>query len=108
MSKIQYNKDVGKPILESYSRVLESLAFNIIARIDDLLYVDDLTKHSDQFSSLSRVGVIDQKSLSIPYSVPFSSTPYRTTFTTPNFSPSQLVSLARGEKSPFLTSSKIP
>ncbi|KAF2306221.1 hypothetical protein GH714_015849 [Hevea brasiliensis] len=40
MSKIQYNKDVGKSILESYSRVLESLAFNIIARID-LLYVDD-------------------------------------------------------------------
>ncbi|XWS67145.1 hypothetical protein CRYUN_Cryun05aG0262100 [Craigia yunnanensis] len=67
MSKIQYNKDVGKSILESYSRVLESLAFNIIARIDDLLYVDDFTKHSDQFSSLSRVGVIGQKSLSIPY-----------------------------------------
>ncbi|GJY48540.1 Rop guanine nucleotide exchange factor 7-like protein [Tanacetum coccineum] len=48
MSKIQYNKDVGKSILESYSRVLESLAFNIAARIDDLLYVDDLTKHSDK------------------------------------------------------------
>ncbi|XVE61971.1 hypothetical protein DITRI_Ditri06bG0081300 [Diplodiscus trichospermus] len=108
MSKIQYNKDVGKSILESYSRVLESLAFNIVARIDDLLYVDDLTKHSDQFSSLSRVGVIGQKSLSIPYSLPFASTPYRTAFTTPNFSPSQLVSPARGERSPYLTSSKVP
>ncbi|EOY07372.1 RHO guanyl-nucleotide exchange factor 7 [Theobroma cacao] len=106
MSKIQYNKDVGKSILESYSRVLESLAFNIVARIDDLLYVDDLTKHSDQFSSLTRVGVIGQKSLSIPYSVPFSSTPYRTAFTTPNFSPAQLVSPAKGERSPYLTSSK--
>ncbi|XVE96957.1 hypothetical protein REPUB_Repub02eG0268900 [Reevesia pubescens] len=108
MSKIQYNKDVGKSILESYSRVLESLAFNIVARIDDLLYVDDLTKHSDQFSSLSRVGVIGQKSLSSPYSVPFSSTPYRTAFTTPNFSPAQLVSTVKGDRSPFFTSSKIP
>ncbi|KAK8551733.1 hypothetical protein V6N12_040357 [Hibiscus sabdariffa] len=56
MSKIQYNKatvsraayiiwkDVGQSILESYSRVMESLAFNITARIDDLLYVDDATK----------------------------------------------------------------
>ncbi|KAK8580784.1 hypothetical protein V6N13_143844 [Hibiscus sabdariffa] len=44
MSKIQHNKDVGQSILESYSRVMESLAFNITARIDDLLYVDDATK----------------------------------------------------------------
>ncbi|XP_047316454.1 rop guanine nucleotide exchange factor 7-like isoform X2 [Impatiens glandulifera] len=59
MSKIQYNKDVGKSILESYSRVLESLAFNISARIDDLLYVDDMVKHSDIQSTMmsSRVGI---------------------------------------------------
>ncbi|WKA09294.1 hypothetical protein VitviT2T_026956 [Vitis vinifera] len=44
MAKIQYNKDVGQSILESYSRVMESLAFNIMARIDDLLYIDDATK----------------------------------------------------------------
>ncbi|XAR64241.1 hypothetical protein NMG60_11024507 [Bertholletia excelsa] len=43
-NKIQFNKDVGQSILESYSRVMESLAFNIMARIDDLLYVDDATK----------------------------------------------------------------
>ncbi|PVH31337.1 hypothetical protein PAHAL_9G117900 [Panicum hallii] len=36
--------DVGKSILESYSRVLESLASNIIAQIDDLLNVDELSK----------------------------------------------------------------
>ncbi|KAE8692434.1 Rop guanine nucleotide exchange factor 7 [Hibiscus syriacus] len=66
-SKIQYNKDIGKSILESYSRVLESLAFNVVARIDDLLYVHDLTKHSDQFSSSAGVGVIGRKSLSTPY-----------------------------------------
>lgn len=37
-------QDVGQSILESYSRVMESLAFNIIARIDDVIYVDDATK----------------------------------------------------------------
>lgn len=44
MNKIQYNKDVGQSILESYSRVLESLAFNILSRIDDVVHVDDLSK----------------------------------------------------------------
>lgn len=38
--KIQYNKDVGQAILESYSRVLEGLAFNIVAWIEDVLYED--------------------------------------------------------------------
>ncbi|KAJ8748984.1 hypothetical protein K2173_013423 [Erythroxylum novogranatense] len=41
--KIQYNKDVGQAILESYSRVLEGLAFNIVAWIDDVLFVDKST-----------------------------------------------------------------
>eukprot|EP01018_Ginkgo_biloba_P026197 Gb_04468 [translate_table: standard] len=49
MSKIQYNKDVGQSILESYSRVLESLAFNILSRIDDVLHADDIAKR--QFKS---------------------------------------------------------
>lgn len=53
MSKIQYNKDVGQSILESYSRVLESLAFNIMSRIDDVLHVDNVTKATQPFS-LSR------------------------------------------------------
>lgn len=35
-------QDVGYSILESYSRVLESLAFNIIARIADVQYANDL------------------------------------------------------------------
>ncbi|KAH8485024.1 hypothetical protein H0E87_026702 [Populus deltoides] len=108
MSKIQYNKDVGKSILESYSRVLESLAFNIVARIDDLLYVDDLTKHSDHFSSISKVSVIAHKSVTIPYSVPASNSPYKTAFTTPSFSPGQRISPVKGDRSPFMTSGKIP
>ncbi|VFQ77430.1 unnamed protein product [Cuscuta campestris] len=40
-----FDQDVGKSILESYSRVLESVAFNILARIDDLIHVDDIAKH---------------------------------------------------------------
>ncbi|XP_048225509.1 rop guanine nucleotide exchange factor 7 [Ricinus communis] len=107
MSKIQYNKDVGKSILESYSRVLESLAFNIVARIDDLLYVDDLTKHSDQFSSISKVSVIAHKSVTIPYSVPVTSTPYKTAYTTPSFSPGHLISPVKGDRSPISTSNKM-
>ncbi|GFZ02246.1 RHO guanyl-nucleotide exchange factor 7 [Actinidia rufa] len=99
MSKIQYNKDVGKSILESYSRVLECLAFNIMARIDDLVYVDDLSKHSDQVMSISKVA---HKSVGIHYTVPILSTPYKTAFTTPSFSP------AKAEKLPYLDNSKIP
>ncbi|ERM95063.1 hypothetical protein AMTR_s00009p00249740 [Amborella trichopoda] len=55
-SKIQYNKDIGQSILESYSRVLESLAFNIVARIDDVLRVDDLTRNlnSSEHSPINR------------------------------------------------------
>ncbi|CAL5404601.1 unnamed protein product [Camellia sinensis] len=103
-SKIECNKDVGKSILESYSRVLESLAFNIMARIDDLLYVDDLTRHSDKLSSVPTVSVIAHKRVSISYSVPFSGTPYKTAFGTPNFSPAPLVdSPARGERTPFIS-----
>lgn len=97
-SKIQYNKDVGKSILESYSRVLESLAFNIVARIDDLLHVDDLTRQS-----VPTVSVIAHKKVSIPYPVPVSGTPYRTALATPNFSPVPLISPAKGERTPFLS-----
>lgn len=95
-------QDVGKSILESYSRVLESLAFNIVARIDDLLYVDDLNKQSDKHSSVPTVSVIAHKRVSIPYSVPVSSTPQKTALTTLSRSPAPLISPARGERTPFL------
>ncbi|KAG9142572.1 hypothetical protein Leryth_011663 [Lithospermum erythrorhizon] len=84
MSKIQFNKDVGKSILESYSRVLESLAFNIIARIDDLLYVDDLIKHSHQPMQFSKVGIVaSSRSMGIPLTSPVTGTPYKSAVTTP-------------------------
>ncbi|XP_048227946.1 rho guanine nucleotide exchange factor 8 [Ricinus communis] len=44
ISKIQYNKDVGQAILESYSRIIESLAFTVLSRIEDVLYADSLTQ----------------------------------------------------------------
>ncbi|KAG9137347.1 hypothetical protein Leryth_024578 [Lithospermum erythrorhizon] len=44
ISKIENNKDVGFSILESYSRVLESLANTVMNRIEDVLYADSLTQ----------------------------------------------------------------
>ncbi|KAI5070121.1 hypothetical protein GOP47_0014464, partial [Adiantum capillus-veneris] len=38
MSKIQYNKDVGQSI-KSYSRVLKSLAFNVLSRMFLQIYM---------------------------------------------------------------------
>ncbi|KAL0655843.1 hypothetical protein Bca4012_076427 [Brassica carinata] len=43
ISKIQFNKDVGQAVLESYSRILESLAYTVMSRIEDVLYTDSLT-----------------------------------------------------------------
>ncbi|KAI8564145.1 hypothetical protein RHMOL_Rhmol03G0159400 [Rhododendron molle] len=102
-SKIHCNKDVGKSILESYSRVLESLAYNIVARIDDLLYVDDLTRHSDnKLSSAPTVSVIAHKRISVPHSVPVSGTPYATAFSSPKPSPAPSIGPGtRGERTPF-------
>ncbi|KAK7261810.1 hypothetical protein RIF29_28131 [Crotalaria pallida] len=40
ISKIQFNRDVGQAVLESYSRILESLAFTVLSRIDDVLQAD--------------------------------------------------------------------
>ncbi|KAK9061131.1 hypothetical protein SSX86_018311 [Deinandra increscens subsp. villosa] len=101
-AKIQCNKDVGKSILESYSRVLESLAFNIVARIDDLLYVDDLSKQSEKRTS-SRVSTSSHKRVSVSTTTT-SGSPFRPSFGTPKFSPGPLVSPspAKGERTPFL------
>ncbi|KZV20104.1 hypothetical protein F511_00961 [Dorcoceras hygrometricum] len=67
MNKIQYNKDVGQSILESYSRVMESLAFNLMARIDDLLYVDDATKQRVMAESLLLHNHRRMTSARVPY-----------------------------------------
>lgn len=82
-------QDVGQSILESYSRVMESLAFNIMARIDDVLYVDDATKRcaaAESLSLFSRGGLsvpIQKRMSPSPFSIQH--TPYASPFATPTF-----------------------
>ncbi|KAK6914883.1 PRONE domain [Dillenia turbinata] len=45
ISKIQFNQDVGQAVLESYSRVIESLAFRVMSRIEDVLYADSVAQN---------------------------------------------------------------
>ncbi|VVA97809.1 unnamed protein product [Arabis nemorensis] len=47
ISKIQFNKDIGLAILESYSRVVESLAHTVMSRIEDVLEADQLTQEPE-------------------------------------------------------------
>ncbi|XP_024013669.1 rop guanine nucleotide exchange factor 6 isoform X2 [Eutrema salsugineum] len=122
-SKIQFNKDVGKSILESYSRVLESLAYSIGVRIEEVLYMDDISKDDHDDSSSDKLKLLSKeealggsgslrKRLSAPslFSVSFSgtSTPYRTpsfSASTPSYSPMPLTSPINGggERAPFLS-----
>ncbi|KAL0441522.1 UNVERIFIED_CONTAM: Rop guanine nucleotide exchange factor 12 [Sesamum radiatum] len=37
-------KDVGHAILESYSRIIESLAFTVLSRIEDVMHADSLAR----------------------------------------------------------------
>ncbi|KAK8668417.1 hypothetical protein V6N13_105872 [Hibiscus sabdariffa] len=90
MNKIQYNKDVGQSILESYARVMESVAFNIMARIDDVLYVDDTIKRcaeAEAVSLFNRSGLsglpIQKRMSPSPFSIQHS--PYASPFATPAF-----------------------
>lgn len=85
-------QDVGQSILESYSRVLESLAFNIIARIDDVLYTDDNARRSLAPLTPGRPHSQHQRRSSAPSTTPVSVksvvTPYETPFSSPSRSPS--------------------
>ncbi|KAL1340561.1 hypothetical protein HN51_026919 [Arachis hypogaea] len=45
ISKIQFNRDVGQACLESYSRILESLAYTVLSRIEDVQYADQQTQN---------------------------------------------------------------
>ncbi|XP_051131640.1 rop guanine nucleotide exchange factor 1-like [Andrographis paniculata] len=108
MSKIQYNKDVGHAILESYSRVMESLAFNIIARIDDVLCVDDAIKRSAASEPVPKPGLkrgegfnglpIQKKISPSPFSI--YTPPYTSPLSSPPLmsSPTPVKSPSRGHK----------
>ncbi|CAH9075749.1 unnamed protein product [Cuscuta europaea] len=45
ISKIQYNRNVGHAVLESYSRIIESLAFTVLSRIEDVLHADNVAQN---------------------------------------------------------------
>ncbi|XWS11932.1 hypothetical protein CRYUN_Cryun37aG0047800 [Craigia yunnanensis] len=53
ISKIQYNRDVGQAVLESYSRILESLAFTVLSRIQDVLHAEFAVHNPSQASCKS-------------------------------------------------------
>uniref|UniRef100_R7WAV7 Uncharacterized protein n=1 Tax=Aegilops tauschii TaxID=37682 RepID=R7WAV7_AEGTA len=53
ISKIQYNRDVGSAILESYSRTLESLAYTVMSRIEDDVGSAILESYSRTLESLA-------------------------------------------------------
>ncbi|XP_006646196.1 rop guanine nucleotide exchange factor 9 [Oryza brachyantha] len=59
ISKIQYNRDVGYAILESYSRTLESLAFAVLSRIEDVLYADAVARDPKRAKSRRRPSIVD-------------------------------------------------
>lgn len=44
-------QDVGHAVLESYSRILESLAFTVMSRIEDVLHADGLTQNPSQIAT---------------------------------------------------------
>lgn len=92
---------MGQSILESYSRVLESLSFTIISRIDDVLYADDLVKRSivPQLSVAKEVSVSRRLGFSSRRTRSHGSeskrfTNLNTTFATPIISPSFSPSLS--------------
>ncbi|KAL3383216.1 hypothetical protein AABB24_002623 [Solanum stoloniferum] len=112
MNKIQYNKDVGQSILESYSRVMESLAFNIMARIDDVLFVDDATKRcaaAENISLFNRGGLgglpVQKRMSPSPFSIQHS--PFTSPFATPTFCLSPLIGSPGKIASPSKAGSKV-
>lgn len=104
-------QDVGQSILESYSRVMESLAFNIMARIDDVLYVDDAIKRCVEAETISLFnrglgGLPIQKRMSpSPFSIHHS--PFASPFATPTFCSSTPIGGSPGRASPTVKRSNV-
>lgn len=44
------SQDVGQAVLECYSRIPESLAYTVLSRIEDVLYVDFVAQNPSQAS----------------------------------------------------------
>jgi hypothetical protein len=86
--------------LESYSRVLESLASNIVTRIDDLLNIDELNRHAEHFTSPSDADckIACSQTMGPSFPVSASGTPFVTAYATPTFTPAKLLSPAKKER----------
>lgn len=67
--------------------------------------MDNLTKLSDQFVPISKVGIISHKTIGTPISVHISGSQIKAPFTTP-VSSSQHISPAKGDRSQFLDNNK--
>ncbi|KAI0496785.1 hypothetical protein KFK09_023109 [Dendrobium nobile] len=65
ISKIQHNKDVGQSVLESYSRILETLAYTVMSKIEDVLYADELAQDPSKKSSNRKLSLSDSDLLSL-------------------------------------------
>lgn len=58
-------QDIGQAVLESYSRILESLAFTVTSRIEDVLYADYVTQNPSQ-ASCRRNSLIESSAAATP------------------------------------------
>jgi hypothetical protein len=56
---IIFFQDVGFAILESYSRTLESLAFTVMSRIEDVLHADAISRDPKRTKSRRRPSLMD-------------------------------------------------
>jgi hypothetical protein len=56
---IIFFQDVGFAILESYSRTLESLAFTVMSRIEDVLHADAVSRDPKRTKSRRRPSLMD-------------------------------------------------
>lgn len=60
-SVLIFAQDVGQSILESYSRILESLAFAVMSQIEDVLRADSLTQDPSHAKSGRRQSLTDSE-----------------------------------------------
>ncbi|GAA0173973.1 guanyl-nucleotide exchange factor [Lithospermum erythrorhizon] len=62
VSKIQFNKDVGQAILESYSRTIETMAFTVMSRIDDVIQADTVARNPS-FAATKKSSVLKENKI---------------------------------------------
>ncbi|XP_042024343.1 rop guanine nucleotide exchange factor 9-like [Salvia splendens] len=60
ISKIETNKDVGHAVLESYSRILETLAYTVLSRIEDVMSADAQARGSATAEKTKSIKVSDK------------------------------------------------